>query len=321
MYKNESELYLKFRIKAEMENGPKDKLTEDELNYAMFTSATRNGDLEAVKLLLPKVDPSRLEHMVLKSITYYCNHRNQLSPTDIEIVLLIIKDGRSICEEVLIWACRKGYLNIVEAVIDDPRIDLSFLEYECLVSALEWGHVEVARRLMQNKKIMEEVQNPNGHLISRCYTMAMMRRQWESVRYLMPRPELREEIFAMEEGVIFRFAVEDGVVYMIELLLNDSRIDPTALNNKALNESAWSKRGLNSTGKVSAIETRDLVNLLLCDPRIEAAGNFNDKVQGVINQNNDEMESVSFCCKEIGEGWADLMYTITKGMGYPLNLA
>jgi len=75
-------------------------------------NACKNGNVEVVKILLPRLDPSSNDNVALLA------------------------------------ACRGGNLKIVDLLLNDPRVDPSANNNGALVIASEYGHLKVVKRLL-----------------------------------------------------------------------------------------------------------------------------------------------------------------------------
>lgn len=220
------------------------------------------------------------------------------------MVLLIISDPRvGNQDETLIWACEKGFLRIVAFFLNDPRLnwdtDIAIIVLEC---AAEKGHLDIIKCLMADQRISGFTKSDSA-ILSRAIRCASEFRQWHVVSYWISNPIVD---LSYDGCLVLEHAAMDNKVDFMDIILKDSKVDPSIDDNRIII--------LTSYQCGNAV---DAVNRLLQDERVRARGNFNHHILKVIKDNNDHLGALAFCCKEIGNGWADLMYTITTRTGLP----
>lgn len=278
---------------------------EDHDAFKVFLSALLKGDLEKCKVMLPNIDPSENKNAAIKSLTTH--KERSVIPNHLELVWLLLKDPRVHYVYVLLWACGLAYQDIVQFCLDDPRIILDIgLTMSSVSIASERGHLEIVKCLMNDGRVLHVIDNiPSFY--KTVLTDVIQLRQWDLIKFWMNHPKLKISQYHMPY-FIYGF-IDEGrgpPLDFVKFILDDSRIDLSFDNNFILNTAA-------------ACRLKDLANLLLCDRRVVETGQFNGCVMQIIDDNHGILSAVTFCCNEIGNGWADLMFTITERTGLPLQ--
>ena len=135
----------------------------------------------------------------------------------------------------LLWAAEYGQLAQLEEYLNeemgDRYLDLNHYRYKMLKLAAQNGHHEVINRLLQipdfQRSLAENSVNTNQIL-----KMAIINKHLPVVDRL-----LQEEVFNKNKPLpilTLRFAVETGLLEMVELILQQKNVRKAALNNCAL---------------------------------------------------------------------------------------
>ncbi|KAJ3319018.1 hypothetical protein HDV06_006770 [Boothiomyces sp. JEL0866] len=157
-------------------------------------TAALNGKFEIVRMLLPLVDP-----------TYNGN-------------------------EAFRSACMKGYLQIVELMLGDPRIDPSDCNNEAIRRASYCGHFKIVALLLRNPKVDPSAKS------NKAFRDAATNGKLAVVRLLLKDSRVDPSDYDNEA---IRLASFYGRTAVVKELLKDSRIDPGASNNDAIKKAAY----------------------------------------------------------------------------------
>jgi ankyrin repeat protein len=189
----------------------------------------------------------------------------------------------------LLDACRSGRCDIVALLTADARFDPSVDGYEALRLACMQGHVEVVALLLHHLDLSTGAQELNDAL-----TLATDAGQCDVVALLVHDERVNpglDKSFALEHyclagdvtrvkealddpdfvtaplpGALLAGASRNGHAAIVELLLLDPRVDPTADDNAAIQLA--SECGHDS-----------VVKLLLADPRVDPAADDNSAIR------------------------------------------
>lgn len=196
-----------------------------------ITFASEKGYVEIVKLLLSdkRVDPSIRSNY---AIQYACQNGH------VEIVRLLLQDPRVTPHCTIIrLASVNNHLEVVKLLLQDKRIDPSFDNNVTVRHAFGAGHIEIVELLLQDSRV-----NPG------CLNNCMIRDackdgKLETVKLLLRCPRVNPattQISGPTGGLIIDrsspllIATEMGHIEVVELLLQDSRVDPTIGGNEAI---------------------------------------------------------------------------------------
>jgi hypothetical protein len=145
------------------------------------------------------------------------------------------------------WASQCGHTNLVRMLLADPRIDPSVMEQQALRLACEQGRTEVVKLLFNDPRVKPLNQNERlGVLYTACRNGDL-----EIVRLLLPYSN--PSIFGQAP---LRVACSKGHTPVVQLLLTDPRVDPSAECQEAIIVASQEGR-------------EDLIELLLNDPRVD----------------------------------------------------
>ncbi|KAI8587073.1 hypothetical protein BDZ88DRAFT_481240 [Geranomyces variabilis] len=181
------------------------------------------------------------------------------------LILDYVVDPSSASNEAIRVACRNGDVEFVRHLLSDSRVDPmdsdpNGLKSNALFAASTADQAKVVEMLLQDPRIDPAADNnwaiyaASGH--GACSAVKIL--------MLDPRVQLCNESLYV--------ACDAGRRDVVDLLLQDERIDPTADHNKALR--------LAIRGDTTANHD-DVVLRLLQDPRIEPSFNNNEAVQNV----------------------------------------
>jgi len=124
----------------------------------------------------------------------------------------ILNDGLTIC-------CDHGFTDIFDILINIPEIEPSD---ECLESAISNGHLEIFHKLILDKR----VQITDNMFITAC----------SSGQYEMAKELLKFDIDpTAEDQLALHYAVENGHIEIVKMLLDLPEIDPSADDQNVLN--------------------------------------------------------------------------------------
>jgi hypothetical protein len=125
----------------------------------------------------------------------------------------------------LLTASVRGHLEVVERLLQDPRVDPSAGNNWAIQNASANGHLEIIERLLQDERVDPSAQN-NGAIQN-----ASVRGHLAVVERLLQDP--RVDPSAQNNGAI-QLASINGHLAVVERLLQDERVDPSDDNNHAI---------------------------------------------------------------------------------------
>ena len=233
------------------------KLSSQELEK-LFIECCRIGNVWLVdKLIINfKVDPSACD--ISSCGNYYkisCRCMYLDSSDD-----PLSRNNAAIC-----IASRFGRLEVVERLLQDPRVDPSTDNNHAIYVASRKGHLKVLERLLQDPRV-DPLIYPN-YLISfvlgedpsaynnQAIRFASRKGQLKVVERLLLNPRV-DPSACNNEAVLL--ASEKGRLKVVVRLLQDPRVDPSAYNNYAL-------RTASENGHAKVVEK------LMQDPRVSSS--------------------------------------------------
>ncbi|ORY41533.1 hypothetical protein BCR33DRAFT_739570 [Rhizoclosmatium globosum] len=207
-------------------------------------------------ILVPHIDPS-----VDKSLALFFGVENG----HFEVVNVLLSDGRvnpNDCN-ALSRASKKGRLDIVERILEDPRTDPSLDNNAALLSAGHGHYKHILERLLLDPRI--NVTRDNNRLfIDSCASQYLL-----LIEYLLAAGRADP---ATQDNKALKHAIRHHHINVIRTLLADSRIDPNFENQAIFSMAA------------SAV----VIQIFLQDPRMtllpERASIF---VQAINNKRSD----------------------------------
>eukprot|EP01118_Nematostelium_gracile_P006599 TRINITY_DN2121_c0_g5_i1.p1 TRINITY_DN2121_c0_g5~~TRINITY_DN2121_c0_g5_i1.p1 ORF type:complete len:393 (-),score=78.12 TRINITY_DN2121_c0_g5_i1:34-1167(-) len=211
--------------------------------------ASELGILSVVNTLLkdPRLDPSWNQNKALE----IANSNGQC-----DIVKRLLQDKRvdpSFDDNKLfINACKRDYLDIVNLLLEDNRVDPTAQKDLPLQSAACGGHIEIVKRLLQHPKV-----NPNEG----CHTFG------------------NRDFDEKDIGVPLTLAIQNKDLDLVNLLLENEKVDPTVHNNEAIR-------------MASERENVKILKRLLQDPRVDPSDFKNDAIKIASQYGNPEAVNI-----------------------------
>ena len=210
----------------------KDMFQREDLFYILIT-AVREGNPRVVDELIRRgCDPSQDDNSV---ILCACVSRN------VEVMNRLLQDPRiqlSTQENRAIeFAADCGHVDIVKRLLQSQTIDPS----EALESACRQGHYELFDLLMKDPRTDPTVTN-NAAIVSASYNGHI-----KMVKRLLENPRVDPSV---KNNRAVRWSSHRGHFKVVKRLLKDPRVDPNARNNQALR---WARLGM-FTDIVSLLE-------------------------------------------------------------------
>lgn len=127
--------------------------------------------------------------------------------------------------EAMQTVCEKGYLSILQLLLDGTHCDPAFEFNLPIRLAAQHGHAPIVKALMDSERV-----NPTDHL-NLAIVYATGNGHTDVVRQLLTDPRVRPDT---EENLPLRHAAGHGYVDIVRILLGDPRVDPCAKDNQAL---------------------------------------------------------------------------------------
>ncbi|KAJ3075348.1 hypothetical protein HDU98_008432 [Podochytrium sp. JEL0797] len=155
------------------------------------------------------------------------------------------------------WACRSGYLGVVQLLLQDGRCDPCADDNYAIQCASESGEIEIVRLLLATSPSVNPGSN-HGYAIK----LASRHGHETVVSRLLQDPRV-DPTENMDEAI--RNASANGHAGVVRLLLTDLRVDPSIFGNYSFREACHNGHA-------------DVVRALLADPRVDP--NF---IQGARN--------------------------------------
>ncbi|PRP76545.1 ankyrin repeat domain-containing protein 50-like, partial [Planoprotostelium fungivorum] len=210
-------------------------------NNEAFLNASKRDRLKTVKLLLsdPRVDPSVDDNKAIHTASHYDRTET------IRLLMThprVDPSGRD--NKIIRNASTRGNLSLVELLFTDPRVDPSACDQEAIRTAAAYGYSSVVQLLLTDPRVDPSV------CIEQIDTLSVM-------KLLLPHPSvdllechnkatraassLDHSMVVQEFGSLhlsystcLAAAASMGHLSVVELLLTDPRVDPSAANNEAL---------------------------------------------------------------------------------------
>lgn len=193
-------------------------LTNTKYEMRLFLECCRQGLHKQIKLLLKESD-SRNANRSIK-----------------------MTDFSSYGETIISIVCERGYIDIVNLVLEDPRFDIYIRDSDAIRCASAFGHYNIVKLLLCDKRF-DPCYDDDGAL--RCAINS---------GYLnITRLLLSDE--RVDPGDFIELAAANGHIDIVKFLLDDPRVDPSENENKAIRNAF--KNG-----------HKDIIELLLKDKRV-----------------------------------------------------
>ncbi len=164
---------------------------------------------------------------------------------DMEYVRRYISENPS-DEQIIIKASLVNNIQLMEFLLNNPKIDPSVQNNQAIINASQKGHVDIVRLLLADKRV-----NP-GVVNNIAFLNAIQRGNLGVVELLLNDPRVKPD--AQDNAAII-VASQKGHIDIVKLLLKDVRISPNAQNNQAIIDAAQNGN-------------TDIVGLLLDDERV-----------------------------------------------------
>ena len=139
-----------------------------------------------------------------------------------------------------------GHTEVVKLLLQDKRVDPSVENNYAIRSAAQFGQTEVVKLLLQDPRVDPTA---NGDYAIR---FAAVNGRLEVVKVLLQDPRVDP---TADDNLAIRHAASGGKTEVVKLLLQDKRVDPTAEDNYAIRLAA-------------RFGEAEVVKLLLQDPRV-----------------------------------------------------
>ena len=170
-------------------------------------------------------------------------------------------------QDELFDSCANGNLAKLEDLISNHLTSPGDGGNMCLLVAIKNGHVNIVERLLNDERI--SITGNNLYI----FQALIARNQLDMIKILLPRVPPEFSNFALKE------ACRLGRLKMVELLLQDPRVDPSARSNRAiriasqngfsriverlLKEPSVLKSNLHSSVKISRIYNQSKITSML----------------------------------------------------------
>lgn len=158
-----------------------------------FFNAIQNGDAETINILLHYVDPSEDQN------------------------------------EALIEASRRGYVEIVDMLLKDPRVNPNDMGSGSISLAAAEGRFELVKRLLEDPRIDPNGTGDEGQEAAIVY--ASLYGYYDIVKILLNDFRVNPSI-QYNQAIID--AAENGHYEVVKLLMDDNRVDPSDQGNLAI---------------------------------------------------------------------------------------
>lgn len=193
-------------------------------NSLALQVAVAKGDLELVQCLL-SVNDQRVNPGAWDSAAF----RHAVKNGFIEIARVLAVDPRvnvaAANHRAISDAAERGDIDLVKLVISDSRIDPSARDNAALKAAIANGHLEVVKLLLRDAR----TGRVNDQSMNEAFVNACRQGFQEIVGFLLAKgldPSLNDSCG-------FRAAASSGHANILEMLLDDGRVNPVALNHEA----------------------------------------------------------------------------------------
>lgn len=176
-------------------------------------------------------------------------------------------DPRAMDNFAIRVASQNGHADVVDRLLLDPRVDRSVVSISGLCAR---GHLDIVRRLLSDPSIDPSAEN------NAAICKASVNGYSDLVQLLLEDGRVDPSV---NNNYAIRLASEKGHVRVVECLLADSRVDPSADDNYAI-------RLASASGHL------DVVKVLLQDPRTDPSASENGAVS--LASSNGHLEVVKY---------------------------
>jgi len=210
----------------------------------LLKKVVSNNNIDMAKIILEQ----ERSFPVQSDILVYALHSGCVDFVE----LLLSKKIGQLNDRVIVIACKKQYVKIVQLLLDDPRIDPSVNNNFVIMWASQYGHIEVVKTLLADPRVDPSAgdnaaigaASANGHI--------------EVVKILLADPRVNPNTY---DNYAMHSASSHGHAEVVKILLADPRVNPNAADNCVINYA-------------SANGHAEVVRLLLGDPRITFAQDY-----------------------------------------------
>ncbi|ORY33222.1 hypothetical protein BCR33DRAFT_521034 [Rhizoclosmatium globosum] len=185
----------------------------------ILTWSCHFGHLDAVKAVLTQpglvIDKDSGSDAMKHAIT--CGHNH--------ILTFLLSDRRLFYPSCLIDAAVGGCLGIVNALLEDNRVDPSLYENRAVRLACSYGNTAIVKRLLEDPRVDATAKNCSALLIP------TRNQYWSVIDLLLKVPGMDPTV---ENNLLLCVACAEGKLDIVEQLLKNSNVNPASENNQAL---------------------------------------------------------------------------------------
>ena len=230
----------------------------------IFLNALKANDMEKITEMI-QTDPTFDHQFMLRHACFYGK---------LDIVELLLQDPRvdpSVEDNTPIkFASQTGDTDMVKRLLQDPRVDPSADQQFALMAACKNDHTEIVKMLLQDPRINPSVDDQS--LIRN----ACMYGQTEIVRVLLQDPRVDPSV---NNQTCLKWAVGTKNIELVRLLLQDARIDPSKDEQNIL-------KMVIEKGYVEVLE------ILLQDPRVDPSINDQHLLKDTIQKGRNRIVQI-----------------------------
>ena len=228
---------------------------ELELVNNIVENACEYGCLDIVDKYLPLSDPSDNDNSAIV-IASGCGH--------LDIVDRLLQDARvdpsAQIGDAMRRASMNGHLAVINRLLEDPRVNPWG---DPIMNACEYGHIQIVERLLKDPRAELILKHESAIIV------ALDHSRLEIAKLLLKDPRaLGDADTGSEENVAntaLYFACSRGYTEIVQILLKDSRSNPSANDNRALRGAE-----LHEHPEVVTLLQQHITMRLLRDPRVTA---------------------------------------------------
>lgn len=205
----------------------------------IFKCCAEYGDADLINIMLDnnRVDPSIYKNYAICMSSY----KGYLS-----IVERLLEDPRvNFGKKSLRSAIRNGHLPVVNRLLEDPRVGPFMSDNFPILIAICNGHIDIVRRLLEDPRVLPNYFSMDFHIRAFNYQV-----------------NLRNDYLGSKTINPITLAAKLGHIDIIKILLEDPRVDPAIAYNMPCKVAS-------DYGHVA------IVDILLKDPRVDPSDNGN----------------------------------------------
>lgn len=210
-----------------------------------------------------------------------------------------VGEDSPICAVAVIWeALNQGHLEAARQLLQDKRINPAHKDNKALRLAAEKGYLEIIKLLLTDPRVDPSAKGDEA------LRVAVKNGHVGIVKLLLADPRVDPSARGNEA---IRCAVENGHTEMVKLLLADSRVDPSAWDNESIRVGV--KKGYVEIVKLLLANKRvdpsawgneamrnaleeghvEIIKLLLADPRVDPSVSYNKAIRWAVKNGYTEM--------------------------------